>query len=519
MIIQHNIPAINSYRQLRGNNTSLSKSLEKLSSGYKVNRAGDDAAGLAISEKMRAQIRGLETAQKNANDGISVIQTAEGALTEVHAMLNRMVELSTQAANGIYGTEERNNIQAEIKSLNDEIDRIANFTNFNGTLLLTTKEGPGTEDNLDLAPLKGEGGGDTTPAAAIKSMGADFIEDDVLTLTGTDTEPFVVDSDLTITFFHGTGGGSAASGTLGVDIEDVTDADELVAEINKAIEADSTLGVKGKYEAKVETDGSIGIYAVEADPAPADSADDVTVVTGTVLATSFAAASDAKETLVGEWSVIFADSVGDIPSSPAAKTIYINVDHADFSGKTGEELQKAIGDAIKDKLDATPAFWEEFTTDMSITVAGDGSISFALTGDDTLEDGVVREMTLQVGDTARQTISVDIRDMGSESLGTDKVNVGSVANANSAIATIKGAISKVSNQRAAFGALQNRLEYTISNLGVTTENITAAESRIRDTDMAKEMMEYTKSNILVQSAQAMLAQANLIPQGVLQLLG
>ena len=283
MIIQHNIPALNSYRQLSGNNNALAKNLEKLSSGYKVNRAGDDAAGLAISEKLRAQIRGLETASKNALDGISVIQTAEGALTEVHSMLNRMVELATQASNGIYGNEERSAIQAEITQLNGEIDRIAGFTNFNGTLLLTTDAAaPGTSDGM------------------------------------------------------------------------------VLADSNKIV--------------------------------------------------------------------------------------------------------------------------------------------------------------LQVGDTAGQTIQVSIANMDSSNLGVSGVSVGTVSDANSAIATIKSAISAVSTQRAAFGAIQNKLEHTINNLGVTTENITAAESRIRDTDMAKEMMAYTKNAILVQSAQAMLAQANQIPQGVLQLL-
>ncbi len=268
MIIQHNISAINSYRQLGGNNSALSKNLEKLSSGYKVNRAGDDAAGLAISEKMRAQIRGLETASKNAQDGISVIQTAEGALNEVHSMLNRMVELSTQAANGIYGTTERDNIKAEVDSLNAEINRIAGNTDFNGTKLL------------------------------------------------------------------------------------------------------------------------------------------------------------------------------------------------------------------------------------------DGNLN----------------MTLQVGDTAEQTIAVAVSGMAASNLGVDAVSVDTVGAANNSISVVKAAIDTVSTQRANLGALQNRLEHTISNLGVTTENITAAESRIRDTDMAKEMMEYTKNNILVQSAQSMLAQANMVPQGVLQLL-
>ncbi len=280
MIIQHNIMAINSNRQLGINNSMVAKNLEKLSSGYQVNRAGDDAAGLAISEKMRAQIKGLEVAQVNAQDGISLIQTAEGALTEVHSMLNRMVELATKAANGTYEDEDRAQLQKEITTLNAEIDRIAENTNFNGKNLL-----------------------------------------------------------------------SVATGDVG-------------------------------------------------------------------------------------------------------------------GGK----------------------------------------------------------ITLQIGDTSAQNIEVQMTTMTSAVLGTatgDKlsdVDIGSLTGAQDAIQIINDAISMVSDQRAVLGAAQNRLEHTINNLGVTTENLTAAESRIRDTDMAKEMMSYTKNTVLVQAAQAMLAQANTQPQSVLQLL-
>ena len=272
MRIQHNIAALNSYRNLAGNNSNVSKNLEKLSSGYKINRAGDDAAGLAISEKMRAQIKGLETAEKNSNDAISLVQTAEGALTEVHSMLNRMVELAGQSANGTYDDAvDRAALQAEMTSLNDEINRIGQGTNFNGTKLF---------------------------------------------------------------------------------------------------------------------------------------------------------------------------------------------------------------------------------------------------------DGSIAEITLQVGDTAdsfnKMTVTCEQMDAGT--LGTAGLDISQQGGGSDAIAVIKDAINTVSTQRANFGALQNRLEHTINNLNVNVENMTAAESRIRDTDMANEMMAYTKNNILVQASQAMLAQANQTPQGVLQLL-
>lgn len=268
MRIQHNIAALNAQRNLTGNNSLLSKNLEKLSSGYQINRAGDDAAGLAISEKMRAQITGLETAQKNANDGISMVQTAEGALTEVHSMLNRMVELATQSANGTYTDNNRAEMQKEIDALKSEIDRISTESNFNGQKL--------------------------------------------------------------------------------------------------------------------------------------------------------------------------------------------------------------------------------FTADTKIT--------------------------LQVSETTSGSMAFTLQQMSSTSLKVKALKVDSLTNANAAIATVNSAIDAVSGIRSSLGAIQNRLEHTINNLGVQTENITSAESRIRDVDMAKEMMEYTKNNILVKASQAMLAQANQIPQGVLQLL-
>ena len=271
MRIQHNVTALNAHRNLTNNNSAVTKSLEKLSSGYRINRAGDDAAGLAISEKMRAQITGLQTAQKNAEDGVSLVQTAEGALTEVHSMLNRMVELATQSANGTYSDANRAEMQKEINALNDEIDRIGATSNFNGTKL--------------------------------------------------------------------------------------------------------------------------------------------------------------------------------------------------FDGKT-TEIALHVGESSAD------------TNSLKVTLAA----------------------------------------MNSAGIGTDAVDISTAAGAKAAIDTVNTAIDTISSLRSDFGALQNRLEHTINNLGVQAENITAAESRIRDVDMAKEMMAYTKNNILVQASQAMLAQANQVPQGVLQLL-
>ena len=283
MRIQHNITALNSHRNLSNNNSALTKNLEKLSSGYRINRAGDDAAGLAISEKMRAQITGLQTAQKNSEDGVSLVQTAEGALTEVHSMLNRMVELATQSANGTYSSANRAEMQKEVKALREEIDRISNTANFNGTTLFTG------------------------------------------------------------------------------------------------------------------TTASVAIHA----------------------------------------------------------------------GETSKDANQ-----IKITLSAMSA----------------------------------KSMTATIGGTST-TIKLN-----------SDVNVSTATLAKASIDKINTAIDIVSSMRSDFGALQNRLEHTINNLGVQTENLSAAESRIRDVDMAKEMMAYTKNNILVQASQAMLAQANQVPQGVLQLL-
>ena len=280
MRIQHNITALNAHRNLSNNNSSVGKNLEKLSSGYKINRAGDDAAGLAISEKMRAQITGLETAQKNANDGVSLVQTAEGALTEVHSMLNRMVELSTQSANGTYSSTNRAEMQKEIVALRKEIDRISNTANFNGTSLFN-------------------------------------------------------------------------NGTRGIAI------------------------------------------------------------------------------------------------------------HAGETSKTANQI--------------------------TITLKAMSASSMA--------------------DSNNNTVNLN-----------SEVDISTATQAQASIDVVNKAIDIISSMRSDFGALQNRLEHTINNLGVQTENLSAAESRIRDVDMAKEMMTYTKNNILVQASQAMLAQANQVPQGVLQLL-
>ena len=401
MRIQHNIAALNSYRNLTGNNNAVSKNLEKLSSGYRINRAGDDAAGLAISEKMRAQITGLNTAQKNAQDGVSLVQTAEGALTEVHSMLNRMVELADQSANGTYDNAvDRANLQKEIASLKDEIDRIADSTNFNGINLLDGSLSTSTTTTLN--------GKATTTDAAV---------------------------DLKFTF-----------------------ADQFKGN-NINVKLENKASGKDQIEASVSADG---------------------VITLTMDATKDHSASEIKEALA-----------------------------------------KADIKALTEKEDITKM--TSLLASATVTGAGTtglkGGTGFAV-AEGTTTPAKGKSLTLQIGDTSKDfnQMAVSVGDMHGEALGIADIDISTQVGAQTAVDKIKSAINSVSSTRGDLGAIQNRLEHTINNLSVTAENMTAAESRIRDVDMANEMMAYTKNNILVQSSQAMLAQANQLPQGVLQLL-
>lgn len=430
MRIQHNIAALNSYRQLGSNNTSVSKNLEKLSSGYRINRAGDDAAGLAISEKMRAQITGLETASKNANDGISLVQTAEGALTEVHSMLNRMVELATQSANGTYQDDvDRENLTKEVNSLKSEIDRISEGTNFNGINLLDGSLGKTT-------------GAPDTMVAIGSSIG-----------------------NTTVT--------KATGASLSVDNDKTAGVDESQSVGITAGPAGAGNETKITITVTNNADGSAKTTVI-------DLKDVTTITNGTGAGTSL-----GNGTLkAGQTATIDLSSVG-------LGKIEVTVNNAQTEDAEG------LADALK----------------AGTVISGKGTKP---TGTEATGSG----LALQIGDTGDDfnNLTVSVGSMSSKSLGLDTVDVSTQSGAKAAIKTIKNAINTVSSTRGDLGALQNRLEHTINNLGVTSENMTAAESRIRDVDMAKEMMNYTKNNILVQSSQAMLAQANQIPQGVLQLL-
>ncbi|WP_312352940.1 flagellin N-terminal helical domain-containing protein [Aminipila sp.] len=488
MRIQHNIAAQNSYRQLGGNNNALGKNLEKLSSGYKINRAGDDAAGLAISEKMRSQITGLKKAQDNANDGISLVQTAEGALTEVHSMLNRMVELADQSANGTYDNEtDRANLQKEVTSLKNEIDRIAESTNFNGIKL-----------------LDGSMGGAGTTGVTFNSVTG--LQDK----NGTNVKVSVSGVNQGDTVALATGGAAgvektvldAAKGTYAYTIT-LKDGDKYTQKDIDNLLKDSGLSMQTNSKDYILADATM-------------TATPVTAASAALASTNIGSGANELEfrsTVAGGRTNTIAVATGAEGVSIATNgNINISLDIENKS-YTQDDINKMLANAGAN-LELVSGDIAKGATGITGTKALGSLISGA--GAENLNGA----LSLQIGDTADSFNKVDVKvgNMNCDSLGIADVNIGSQPGAKAALAKINAAINSVSSTRGDLGAVQNRLEHTINNLGVTEENMTSAESRIRDTDMAKEMMAYTKNNILVQASQAMLAQANQLPQGVLQLL-
>ena len=487
MVVQHNMQAANANRMLNVTTSAQSKSTEKLSSGYRINRAADDAAGLTISEKMRKQIRGLDQASTNAQDGVSSVQTAEGALTEVHSMLQRMNELATQAANGTNSKDsDRQAIQDEIEQLTTEIDRVSETTKFNETYL-----------------LKGEAG---TKTINMKAHDAGL--KGTLTDNGDGTATFVMDAlnagdKVSIGGKNYTIGGEAADVTSMLTNAGITD------------KAGDKVTINGKeYTYCVNaSDGTTalktaGYYETAPDKADKDSA--------TPTYADSAAISNAKGTIsVGTKSITKitdtaggADGIDDNDATVITKTKAYQL--------AANELLKAnqIGDTVGNATVGKDNAYAAFNgTD------GDGTF-YIKTGKAEVANSLA--FSLHVGADADMTnkIQVNIDAMDSASLGIKGLNVKDDSGnaATYAVDAISDAISKVSSQRSSLGAVQNRLEHTINNLDNVVENTTTAESRIRDTDMAEEMVNYSKNNILAQAGQSMLAQANQSNQGVLSLL-
>ena len=491
MVVQHNMQAMNANRMLNVTTTQQSKATEKLSSGYKINRAADDAAGLSISEKMRKQIKGLDQASTNAQDGISAVQTAEGALTEVHSMLQRMNELATQAANGTNSESDRSSIQDEIDQLTTEIDRVAETTKFNETYLL---KGNGKTSTVKIAAQD----------AGIKGT---------LTGVGTGTAVFKMD---TLKYGQSITIGSKGY-TIGTTISNIRDAINGKGNINigGTVAAGSIISINGtEYKvAKDDKDVDRTENRLEAKDIAALIQDGDKVVVGTQ---TMVAMTEAKQDGVGDndASVISANKAYRLIADELRKASSIGAD-AGSEAKISTNDTKKVGEAtITADADAAKAAGDKTQTKTQVTfIINEGSVK--------VNQGL--QMGLHVGADADETnkISFTVDTMNSAGLGVQGLNLvdKTGAKATYAIDAISDAISKVSAQRSALGAVQNRLEHTINNLDNVVENTTSAESQIRDTDMAETMVEYSKNNILAQAGQSMLAQANQSNQGVLSLLG
>ena len=480
MIVQHNITAMNANRMLGLTTGSLSKSTEKLSSGYRINRAADDAAGLTISEKMRKQIRGLDQASTNAEDGVSAVQTAEGALTEVHSMLQRMNELAVQASNGTNSTSDRQAIQDEISQLNTEIDRVAETTKFNEIYLLKGDDGT---KNVTMkghdAGLKGTLTDGATEATFTLDEGAlDYGKK--VTIGGKEYTIGATDAKAKELIKQ------PADGKITISIDGSSyDLDKD----GKVFKSGSTTQLKKK-----DLPGGTGDNNADADSLKGLVKAGSTVIVG------------------GKSAYVLTDADSN------------NIDDTDSSiitaGKAIELMKGELLAANKIGVDADsdPAVAvEEQTGDYD----PDATYSFTITkGNAKVADRL--SFNLHVGSDADMTnkISVNIETMNSAYLGIKGLNVADDSGnaATYAIDAIADAVAKVSEQRSALGAVQNRLEHTIDNLDNVVENTTSAESRIRDTDMAEEMVNYSKNSILQQAGQSMLAQANQANQGVLSLL-
>ncbi len=531
MIIQHNISAMNSHRQLGLNNAGTSKNLEKLSSGYKINRAGDDAAGLAISEKMRGQIRGLAMAEQNANNGISLIQTAEGGLNETHAILQRMRELAVQSSNGTYKDEvDRENLDKEVQALKSEITRISESTHYNNIKLLdgSLSGGGSAGTTLTGGVIANYKSATVTNSAAAALTDSELIEE-TITIDGAtvkiDWGSLSVDDKAALTKDWSTGTDTTAAdakkaaGILERTINSALDKSGLNANHVRGMASGTngftmTSASDGKSEFVFGTDSAAlsTLFTQAADdvvsatvslPGAADMEGDfVMTIDGKDYAiTTATIASDGSDI----HTVLKASIDAVITAYNAAVPADQVLDEADFSVKLNSEGRLEISNSSSVAIGFKDLEGESVAKTLGISSQG------KVQG-----GGLIFQIGANGGEDQR--VSLSVGDMSAQGIGVAGVSISTREEANASIEVIDNAINQVSGTRADLGALQNRLEHTLNNLGVTKENLTAAESSIRDVDMAKEMMEFTKNNILVQASQAMLAQANQLPQGVLSLL-
>lgn len=478
MVVQHNLNALNAYNKLNTNVSGLKKASEKLSSGYRINRAGDDAAGLAISEKMRSQIRGLGQAKRNAQDGISMIQTYEGAAQETHSILQRMKELASESANGTYdNTTDRDAIQLEFDQLNDELNQIAD-TDFNGRVALnggTMADGTIVNNNGQVA---------THPSITYTQNA-----DPAGTLTYSGRVAGSLDA--------------GANGTINVDGVSMKIKNGAVDNAAKKVTIGNTsyttsLKVTaGKVTGKITADTT---YAINKDTTSVTiNGKNYTIANDGAKATMYNAAGKQVTAIDGAKVTVTKDSI-------TMQQIYT----VDAKGNVTNKGGAAVGQIDYNNGVSTPNSYQH----------GSANLTYA------------DSITLQVGARSKDAVDFNFSyvtsgigelkadlDISARGLGTDQLSLATQEDANAAIDKIDNAINKTSMVRATFGSIQNRMEHKIENLTTTNENLTDAESTIRDTDMASEMLNYTKYNILQQAAQSMLAQANQQPQSVLQLLG
>ena len=498
MVVQHNMSAMNANRMLSGVSSAQSKSTEKLSSGYRINRAADDAAGLSISEKMRGQIRGLNQASTNAQDGISLIQTAEGALNESHSILQRMRELSVQASNGTETDDDREAVQSEIEQLQSELTRISETTEFNTMKLL-------------------DGSRSGSAVSALTKV-------DATTQVNTAADVFGAlasgkDSTLAVTVIDKNGNSSTVKVTITGDTKTAgnTDGEKNTAQAFADALKESSLG--DSYDFNVNGDGKLEFTAKESGK----------TANSILLSQDNAAAVKTTESTTG------VDAYSQITKDIGSYTGTGNIEDKIFT-VNGEKFAyvddpASLGDDYKDvnyvKVGTAGAVGEDDASAMAALIK-------AKTGIDAEADKTAKTtinlkagtantgkgIELQIGANEGQTMSFTLDDMSADALGVGgkSVDLSSQDSAKTATTAIDAAIKKVSASRGKMGAVQNRLEHTINNLDTASENLQTAESRIRDTDMAEEMVNYSKNNILAQAGQSMLAQANQSNQGVLTLL-
>lgn len=566
MIINHNMNALNAHRNMGVNNTNAGKSMEKLSSGLRINRAGDDAAGLAISEKMRGQIRGLTQASRNASDGISLVQTAEGALNETTNILQRMREISVQSANSTNTETDRAALQEELNQLTTEINRIGNTTEFNTQKLLNGGAGSSSSSNI-------------TDAASASVKTGVFAAKDLSTVTfdasiKVDGTTFDISTALKENW---NGGGKTVDDVITAlskvtagekKLSDVVDITTVAAGGDKQIvfTAKST-GKSSSIEISTNNDTVAQLFGYQDKNELTNKANgegnNATVQKHGLQGEGdkLTSKNNNIEVTKGKEFKVTVGSDSEVSVKFAKDKIYdIKNTDSNVAQAAREELVKDINEALQ-KAGLSSKVTASLSNDNQLQMISEngkdisvkGMADFGIVDNSKVTNvnqvvgagaqGAGFEVNLQIGANSGQAMNLSIGDMRAAALGitgntgqagfsstnnvtngTDTISteasldITSATNASKAITSIDSAMEKVSSERAKLGAVQNRLEYTISNLDNTAENLTSAESTLRDVDMAKEMMEYSKNNILSQAAQSMISQANQQPQNVLQLL-